>query len=156
MILYDRPLQKIPGKYFGITRCFRPDVVDATHNSDFYQTEGIVVGENLNIKHLFGLLEMFAKEFTGADEIKIVPGYFPFTEPSCEVHAKHPKMGWIELGGAGIFRPELVNMLTGKNLSVIAWGIGIDRLSMFKLGIEDIRYLFAYDLKWLREAKMVI
>ena len=146
---------KIPGKYFGITRCFRPDVVDATHSADFYQTEGIVVGENLNIRHLFGLLEMFAKEFAGATEIKIVPGYFPFTEPSCELFAKHPNLGWIELGGAGIFRPELVNMLTGKNLSVIAWGIGIDRLGMFKLGIKDIRQLFSHDINTLRNMKTV-
>ncbi|MFC1728506.1 phenylalanine--tRNA ligase subunit alpha [Nanoarchaeota archaeon] len=144
---------KIPGKYFGITRCFRPDVVDATHNADFYQTEGIVVGETLNMRHLFGLLEMFAKEFIGTEEIKIVPGYFPFTEPSCELFAKHPQLGWIELGGAGIFRPELVEPLTGKRLSVLAWGLGIDRIGMFKLGIKDIRQLFSYDLSMLRNMR---
>jgi phenylalanyl-tRNA synthetase alpha chain len=105
---------KIPGKYFGITRCFRYDVIDATHNCDFYQTEGIVAGEGLNLKHLFGLLKMFAKEFAETDEIKLVPAYFPFTEPSVELFAKHPKLGWIELGGAGIFRPELVKPLTTK------------------------------------------
>lgn len=147
---------KVPGKYFGITRCFRPDVIDATHNADFYQTEGIVVGENLNLRHLFGLLEMFAKEFCGTDEIKIVPGYFPFTEPSCELFAKHPQLGWIELGGAGIFRPELVNMLTGRNLSVLAWGLGIDRIGMFKLGIKDIRQLFSHDLNVLRNMKTIV
>ncbi len=146
---------KVPGKYFGITRCFRPDVIDATHNADFYQTEGIVVGENLNIRHLFGLLELFAKEFAGTSEIKIVPGYFPFTEPSCELFAKHPQLGWIELGGAGIFRPEVVNTLTGKDLSVIAWGIGIDRIGMFKLGIKDIRQLFSQDIPTLRNMKVI-
>lgn len=146
---------KVPGKYFAITRCFRPDVIDATHNADFYQTEGIIVGENLNLRHLFGLLEMFAREFGGAKEIKIVPGYFPFTEPSCELYAKHPQLGWIELGGAGIFRPELVNMLTGKKLSVLAWGLGIDRLGMFKLGIKDIRQLFSHDIGTLRSIKSV-
>ncbi len=146
---------KIPGKYFGITRCFRPDVVDATHNADFYQTEGIVVGENLNLRHLFGLLEMFAKEFAGTSEIKIVPGYFPFTEPSCELFAKHPKLGWLELGGAGILRPEVVNSLTGKKLSVLAWGLGIDRIGMFKLGLKDIRQLFSYDIALLRKITSV-
>lgn len=145
---------KIPGKYFGITRCFRPDVVDATHNADFYQTEGIVIEENLNIRHLFGLLKLFAKEFIGTEEIKIVPGYFPFTEPSCELYAKHPKLGWIELGGAGIFRPEVVVPLVGKRVSVLAWGLGIDRIAMFKLGIKDIRQLFSQDLDFLRSVKV--
>ena len=145
---------KVPGKYFGIQRCFRPDVVDATHNADFNQAEGIVVEENLNLRHLFGLLELFAREFAGAEEIKIVPGYFPFTEPSCELHAKHPDLGWIELGGAGIFRPEVVLPLTKRKLSVLAWGIGIDRIAMFKLGIKDIRQLFSHDLQFLREVRI--
>ena len=146
---------KVPGKYFGITRCFRQDVIDATHNVDFNQTEGIVVEENLNFRHLVGLLKMFAKEFAETDQIKIVPSYFPFTEPSCELFAKHPQLGWIELGGAGIFRPEVVKPLAGKNLSVLAWGLGIDRLAMFKLGIKDIRQLFSHDLDFLRNAKVV-
>ncbi|MBW2965802.1 phenylalanine--tRNA ligase subunit alpha [Candidatus Woesearchaeota archaeon] len=146
---------KIPGKYFGITRCFRYDVIDVTHNCDFYQTEGIVVEQGLNLKHLFGLLKMFAKEFAETDEVKLVPAYFPFTEPSVELFAKHPKLGWIELGGAGIFRPELVKPLTGKEVPVIAWGLGIDRIAMFKLGIKDIRQLFSHDLKFLRTTKLV-
>ena len=149
------PDLKIPGKYFGIARCFRPDVVDATHAVDFYQTEGIIIEKGLNIRHLFSVLEMFAKEFAGAEEIKLVPGYFPFTEPSVELFAKHPKMGWIELGGAGIFRPEVVVPLLGKNVSVLAWGIGIDRIAMFKLGITDIRQLFSHDLDYLRNAKVI-
>jgi phenylalanyl-tRNA synthetase alpha chain len=153
-MLASKDLQ-IPGKYFGITRCFRHDVIDATHLPDFHQTEGIIVEEGLNMRHLFGLLKMFAKEFTGADEIKIVPGYFPFTEPSCELYAKHPQLGWIELGGAGIFRPEVVKPLLGKNVSVLAWGLGIDRIAMFKLGIDDIRELFSHNLQFLRNARVV-
>jgi len=146
---------KIPGKYFGIARCFRPDVVDATHAVDFYQTEGIVVEEGLNIRHLFSLLKMFAKEFAGTEEVKLVPGYFPFTEPSVELFAKHPEIGWIELGGAGILRPEVVVPLLGKNVSVLAWGIGIDRIAMFKLGITDIRQLFSHNLDYLRNARVI-
>ncbi len=146
---------EIPGRYFGIARCFRPDVVDATHLSDFYQTEGIIIEEGLNIRHLFGILKMFAKEFAGAEEIKIVPGYFPFTEPSVELFAKHPVMGWVELGGAGIFRPEIVKPLVGKDMPVIAWGIGIDRIAMFKLGLTDIRQLFSHDINYLRNAKVI-
>ncbi len=146
---------KIPGKYFGITRCFRYDVVDATHNCDFYQTEGIVAEEGLTLKHLFGLLKMFAKEFADTDKIKLVPGYFPFTEPSVELYAKHPELGWIELGGAGILRPEVTYSLTGKNIPIIAWGIGIDRIAMFKLGLNDIRQLFSHDLQFLRNARVI-
>ena len=94
---------------------------------------------------------MFAKEFADTEEIRLVPAYFPFTEPSVELMAKHPDLGWIELGGAGIFRPEMLKPL-GVRVPVIAWGIGVDRLAMFKLGINDIRDLFSHDLKVLREA----
>ena len=146
---------KIPGKYFQISRCFRPDVIDASHNVDFNQVGGFVIGENLNLKHLFGLLAMFAKEFAGATEFKIVPGYFPFTEPSAELMAKHPDLGWIELAGSGMFRPEMVKPLVGKVSSVVAWGVGIDRIAMFKLGIKDIRQLFSHDLNFLRNAKVI-
>ena len=121
----------IPGKYFGITRCFRYDVIDATHNCDFNQVEGIVVGPGLNFSHLKSLLRMFAEEFANTSEIRIVPGYFPFTEPSAELHAKHPDLGWMELGGAGIFRPEMGKPLLGKEMSVLAWGLGLDRIAMF-------------------------
>lgn len=143
----------IPGKYFAIARCFRPDVVDATHNVDFNQVEGIIVEEGLNFKHLKGLLKMFAEEFAETETIKIVPSYFPFTEPSAELHAKHPELGWIELGGSGIFRSEVVKPLIGKDISVLAWGIGVDRLAMFKLGLKNIRDLFSSDLSFLRGAK---
>lgn len=148
-MLASKDLQ-IPGKYFGITRVFRHDVIDATHLPDFNQTEGIIVEEGLTFRHLVGLLTMFAKEFAGTDDIRLVPGYFPFTEPSVEIFAKHPQLGWVELGGAGIFRPEVVKPLLGKNIPVLAWGLGIDRLGMFKLGIKDIRDLFTHDLEKLR------
>jgi len=146
---------KIPGKYFAIARCFRPDVVDATHSADFNQVEGIVIEEGLNFRHLKGLLKLFAEEFAETDQIKITPAYFPFTEPSAELHAKHPELGWIELGGSGIFRPELVKPLLGREISVLAWGLGIDRLAMFKLGIKDIRQLFSHNLDFLRNTKII-
>lgn len=146
---------KIPGKYFGITRVFRHDVIDATHLPDFNQVEGIVVEEGLTLRHLIGLLRMFAKEFAGTEEIKLVPGYFPFTEPSVELYAKHPQLGWVELGGAGIFRPEVVVPLTGKNITVAAWGLGLDRLGMFNLGFKDIRNLFSHDLEFLRKTPVL-
>lgn len=145
---------KIPGKYFAIAKNFRYDVIDATHLPDFFQTEGIVVEEGLSFRHLKGLLLQFAKEFAKTDEVRIKPGYFPFTEPSCELFAKHPDLGWVELGGAGIFRPELTKPL-GVDVPVIAWGLGIDRIGMFNMGIKDIRALYSQDLAVLRNIKVV-
>ena len=146
---------KIPGKYFQISRCFRYDVVDATHLPDFNQVGGFVIEEGINFGHLKSLLRMFAEEFAESDEIRIKPSYFPFTEPSAELQAKHPEFGWIELAGAGIFRPELVKPLVGREVPVIAWGVGLDRLAMFKLGIKDIRLLFSHDLEFLRNVKVI-
>jgi phenylalanyl-tRNA synthetase alpha chain len=143
------PKAKTPGKYFGIVRCFRYDRVDATHLSDFYQTEGIVLGEEVNLRTLLGFLDMFAREVAGAKEVKYVPGYFPFTEPSVEVHIKHPVLGWFELGGSGIFRPEVTASL-GVHVPVAAWGIGIDRMALMALGINDLRELFSYDIENVR------
>lgn len=143
---------EIPGKYFGIARCFRYDKVDATHLSDFYQTEGIVLGEDVNLKTLLGFLEMFAVEIAGATEVKYVPGYFPFTEPSIEVHIKHPKLGWFELGGSGIFRPEVTKAM-GIDVPVLAWGIGIDRMALMALGLNDLRELFCEDIEKVRLRK---
>lgn len=143
---------EIPGKYFGIARCFRYDKVDATHLSDFYQTEGIVVGKDVNLRTLLGFLEMFAKEIAGATEVKYVPGYFPFTEPSVEVHIKHPVLGWFELGGAGIFRPEVTKPM-GINEPVLAWGMGIDRMALMALGLNDLRELFSENIEEVRLRK---
>ena len=143
---------EIPGKYFGIARCFRYDKVDATHLSDFYQTEGIVLGEEVNLKTLLGFLEMFAVEIAGATDVKYVPGYFPFTEPSIEVHIKHPKLGWFELGGSGIFRPEVTKAM-GIDVPVLAWGIGIDRMALMALGLNDLRELFCEDIEKVRLRK---
>ncbi|MCK5157082.1 MAG: phenylalanine--tRNA ligase subunit alpha [Spirochaetales bacterium] len=143
------PKAKIPGKYFGIARCFRYDQVDATHGADFYQTEGIVLGEDVNLRTLLGLLKMFAEEVAGAEEVKYVPGYFPFTEPSIEVHIKHPVLGWFELGGSGIFRPEVTKAL-GVDVPVLAWGLGIDRMALMHLGLNDLRELFTPDIESVR------
>ncbi|HLC32346.1 MAG TPA: phenylalanine--tRNA ligase subunit alpha [Candidatus Nanoarchaeia archaeon] len=146
---------KIPGKYFQIVRCFRHDVIDATHLPDFNQLGGFVIEEKMTFRHLVSLLKLFAEEFAQASEIKLVPGYFPFTEPSVELYAKHPQLGWIELGGAGMFRPEVVKPLVGKHVQVCAWGLGVDRLGMFNLGMNDIRQLFSQDIDFLRKSRVM-
>ena len=144
---------KVPGKYYAIARCFRYDRVDASHAPDFFQVEGIVVDEQANFKTLLGLLEIFAKEIAKAKDVKFVPAYFPFTEPSVEVHMKHPVLGWMELGGAGVFRPEVALPL-GVRQPVMAWGLGIDRMAMMALAINDIRDLFTTDLEFVRATRM--
>jgi len=143
-----------PGKYFAIARCYRPDVIDALHAVEFNQVEGIVVDESLTFKNLLGILEMFAREVAMVEEIEFIPDYYPFTEPSVQMSGKHPDMGWVEIGGAGIFREELTKPL-GVQVPVIAWGLGVDRLAMFKLGLTDIRELFSRDLDWMRKTTVI-
>jgi phenylalanyl-tRNA synthetase alpha chain len=145
---------KIPGKYFSLARCFRPDQVDRTHLTEFNQAEGIVVGADLSLRDLLGVLERFAIDIAGADKVRFRPDYFPFTEPSVELQAYKEGYGWLEFGGSGIFRPELTLPL-GIKVPVIAWGIGVDRLYMMRAGIDDIRLLFAQDLDWMRKQKVM-
>ena len=142
----------VPGKYFSIARCFRYDQVDATHATDFFQVEGIVLGDDINFRTLLGLLTLFAKEMAQAQESKFLPAYFPFTEPSVELHVRHPRLGWMELGGAGLFRPEVTHPL-GVTVPVIAWGLGLDRMAMMALGLHDIRDLFSVDLEKVRSMR---
>ncbi|MHC5037377.1 MAG: phenylalanine--tRNA ligase subunit alpha, partial [Planctomycetota bacterium] len=144
---------RIPGKYFAMARCFRPDRVDATHAMDFFQVEGIVLGEDVTFLKLLDLLRLFALEIAKSDELRFVPDYFPFTEPSVEVSMKHPRIGWTELGGAGIFRREVTKPM-GIDVPVAAWGLGLDRMAMVALGIDDIRDLFSRDLNRIREMKV--
>jgi phenylalanyl-tRNA synthetase alpha chain len=131
-------------KYFTIDRNFRRDAVDATHLPDFQQCEGIVGGRNLSLRSLFGFLEMFSKKL-GVSKIKFKPAYFPFTEPSVEPFIYHEKLGWVEAGGGGIFRPE-VTLPLGIDFPVLAWGIGINRFAMLYYNLDDIRHLITQDL----------
>jgi phenylalanyl-tRNA synthetase alpha chain len=144
---------EIPCRYFSIARCYRPEVVDKTHLSEFNQVEGIVVDEKLNLRDLLGVLEKFALEIAGADKVRFKPDYFPFTEPSVELSAYKKGYGWIEFGGSGIFRPE-VTLPLGIEVPVIAWGLGIDRLFMMRAGMDDIRCIFSQSLDWLRRKEV--
>jgi len=145
---------EIPGKYYSISRCYRPDVVDRTHLPEFNQIEGIVLAENLTFCDLLGILEKFAFEIAGAEKVKFCPDYFPFTEPSVELSAYKEDLGWIEFGGAGILRPE-VTLPLGVKVPVLAWGLGVNRLFMMKRGIKDIRDLFTKNLDWLRAQRLI-
>ena len=138
-----------PERLFCIGTVFRPDEIDWKHFIEFTQCEGIVADENTSFRELLGYLRNFAVEVFGAKEIKFAPSYFPFTEPSVEMFANIPGRGWAEVGGAGLFRPEMLEPL-GVKVPVIAWGLGVDRLAMIRLGIDDIRDINAKDLKKLR------
>jgi phenylalanyl-tRNA synthetase alpha chain len=144
---------EIPSRHFSIARCYRPEVVDKTHLSEFNQVEGIVVDEKLTLRDLLGVLEKFALEIAGADKVRFKPDYFPFTEPSVELSAYKEGYGWIEFGGSGIFRPE-VTLPLGVKVPVIAWGLGVDRLFMMRADVDDIRCIFSQSLDWLRRKEV--
>ncbi len=138
-------------KVFCIDRVFRPDVIDKTHLIEFDQCEGIIVGKNITFRHLLGMLKEFAENILGTKKIKFIPHYYPFTEPSVDMAVYFPKLKkWVEIVGSGMFRPEVLKPL-GIEHNVAAWGFGFSRLAMLKLEIEDIRFLFSRDIKWLRD-----
>lgn len=143
----------IKEKYFAIGKCFRNETVDWNHLFEFNQTEGIVVDENANFRHLLGYLKVFFEKM-GFGKVKFYPSYFPYTEPSVEIYAyNEAKKTWIEVGGAGIFRPEVVTPLLGKFVPVLAWGPGFDRALIKYYNINDIRELYENNLTQLREMK---
>lgn len=148
--------RKPPIRMFCIDKVFRPDVLDAKHSLEFHQVEGIVLDEGLTLKHLFGTLSQFAREL-GFSKVKFKPGYFPFTEPSVEAFVKHEKLGWIEILGSGLFRPEVLIPfgIDYPRVQCLAWGIGIGRLAMIRLGLNDIRELHSQNLEYLRTANLL-
>lgn len=151
-VRYLAEYQQAPLRMFSIDRNFRPEKFDATHSAEFLQCEGIIGGEGLTLRDLMGYLRVIA-EAVGIKELKFKPGFFPFTEPSIEGFIFIPGLGWKEALPGGIFRPE-VTLPLGVDFPVLAWGIGIDRLAMAALGINDIRELVTRDLGWLRRASL--
>lgn len=141
-----------PKKVFSIDRNYRPDTIDRTHAIEFRQCEGIVLAKDLTVRHLIGYLKEFANQLVPGTEIKFKPAYFPFTEPSVEAFIKIPKIGWVEMLGSGLFRPELLRTLgiDYPNVQCLAWGIGIDRFAMIKLALDHIKHLHSPDLEFLR------
>ncbi|HLD12198.1 MAG TPA: phenylalanine--tRNA ligase subunit alpha [Candidatus Nanoarchaeia archaeon] len=144
---------KLPCKYFSVGKVFRNETLDWKHLFEFYQTEGIVIDEHANLQHLLGYLKTFFTAM-GHDKVRFRPGPFPYTEPSVEVDIWHPtRKTWVEFGGAGIFRPEVVEPLLGKFVPVLAWGLGVDRISVENYGIKDLRDMYGNDLEQLRTMK---
>jgi len=144
---------EFPAKYFALGRCFRNETVDWSHGFEFNQTEGIVVDENANFRQLLGYLKQFFEKM-GYKKIRIRPGYFAYTEPSLEIDVFHPvHKKWVELGGAGMFRPEVTIPMFGRHIPVLAWGPGFDRIMTQFFGINDLRELYKNDINKLREMK---
>ncbi len=144
---------ELPQKFFAIGKCFRNETIDWSHGFEFNQTEGIVVDRNANFRHLLGYLKVFFAKM-GFEKVRFRPGYFPYTEPSVEIDVFHPeKKVWLELGGAGIFRPEVTVPLLGEPIPVLAWGPGFDRLLMDYYKIKDLRELYKNNITQLRKMK---
>ena len=148
--LYEHP--EPPAKIFSIGKVFRRENLDATHLPEFYQIEGIIHEEGANFRQLIGVLKEFYRRM-GFEKIRLRPAYFPYTEPSMEVEVFWNN-SWMELGGSGIFRPE-VTLPAGVKNPVLAWGLGLERLAMLKLGLNDIRSLYISDLQWLRDTPLL-
>lgn len=158
---------KGPLKMISPGRVFRRDTDDATHSHQFHQIEGLVVGQNISMGDLKGTLEMISKKMFGEDRsIRLRPSYFPFTEPSVEVDVSCfkcggkgcnvcKKTGWIEILGAGMVHPSVLEMsgVDSEQYSGFAFGLGQERIAMLRYGINDIRGFYLGDSRFIEQFK---
>ncbi|BFG00878.1 phenylalanine--tRNA ligase alpha subunit [Drosophila madeirensis] len=143
-----------PAKYFSIDKVFRNETLDATHLAEFHQVEGVIADVGLTLGDLIGTLYEFFRKL-GITQLEFKPAYNPYTEPSMEIFCYHPGLAkWIEVGNSGVFRPEmLLPMGLPENVNVIAWGLSLERPTMIKYGINNIRDLVGpkVDLKMVED-----
>ena len=146
-------------------RCYRRDAVDATHSFQFHQIEALMVDKHITFGDLKGVIDMWVKAFFGpARKTRFTPHFFPFTEPSAELHMTCllcdgkgcricKNSGWIELGGCGMVDPEVFKFVNydPEIYSGFAFGFGIERMAMLKYGIDDIRLFFENDIRFLQQ-----
>lgn len=156
---------KPPIRMIAPGRVYRSDPVDATHSPVFHQIEGLVVDKNITMADLKGNLLALAKKLYGEDtEIRLRPHHFPFTEPSCEIdvscfrcHGKGCPMckneGWIEILGAGMVHPKVLERggIDPEEYSGFAFGVGVERLAMFRFAVDDMRQYFDNDVRFLEQ-----
>ncbi len=157
--------KNMPIKIIAPGRVYRSDEVDATHSPVFHQLEGLVIDKNITMGDLKGALTVFAKELLGEDtKVRFRPHHFPFTEPSAEMDASCfacggkgcrvcKNSGWIELLGCGMVHPKVLEMagIDPKEYSGFAFGMGLERVTMQKYAITDLRLLFENDIKFLEQ-----
>ncbi|MCZ6943759.1 phenylalanine--tRNA ligase subunit alpha [Bacillus cereus] len=158
---------KGPVKIICPGKVYRRDSDDATHSHQFMQIEGLAVAENIRMSDLKGTLEVFAKKMFGQERvIRLRPSFFPFTEPSVEMDISCfrcsgngcslcKKTGWIEVLGAGMVHPNVLEMsgFDSKKYTGFAFGMGVERIAMLKYGIDDIRHFYANDIRFLQQFK---
>ncbi len=157
--------QKPPIRIISPGRVYRSDAVDATHSPMFHQLEGLVIDKNITMSDLKGTLDTFAKTMFGEEtSVRFRPHHFPFTEPSAEVDVscfvckgKGCRLckgeGWIEILGAGMVHPNVLRIcgIDPEEYSGFAFGMGIERIVMIKYGIDDMRYLYENDVRFLKQ-----
>ena len=142
--LYE--LQGQTGKFFSIDKVFRNETIDRTHLHEFYQIEGVVVGELLSVRSLMGYLTYFYQRL-GFKDLKFKPTYNPYTEPSLEIYAYHDPSGkYLEVGNSGLFRPEMLEPLGCGGRSTIAWGLGLERIALLLYGVDKLGDLVGPDM----------
>jgi len=147
-MLYDLAQKGFqPKKYFSIDRVFRNEAMDATHLAEFSQVEGLIADKNLSLANLMGIITEFFNRL-GITDLRFKPAFNPYTEPSMEVFGFHPGLGrWVELGNSGMFRPEMLQpMGLPEDVRVIAWGLSLERPTMIKYGIKNIRDLVGHKI----------
>jgi len=144
--------QKPPIRAATIGKCYRYEAVDATHSHTFHQVDLLAVDEGLTLADLKGTFAHLVRLLFGDVEIRFRPDFFPFVEPGVEVAVKWGD-GWLELGGAGMVHPNILNAMgiDSERYTGFAWGLGIDRMPMAKYGIDDIRLFTENDLRFLRQ-----
>ena len=138
------------GKYFVIGPVFRRETADYKHLPVFHQVDGIIVDPHASLATLIGTLTAFYQKM-GFPKVKVTPSFFPYTEPSAEVHLyMEARQEWVEMGGSGLFRPE-VTLPVGVTDRVLAWGLGLERLAMMIHNLNSIGELYYATMPWLRE-----
>ena len=146
---------KPPFKIIVPGKTYRHEATDSTHEAQFHQVEGLVVGKDISLANLRWTLEQFFHEFFGPDsKIRMRPSYFPFTEPSVEIDVWFPAQNrWLEVMGAGLVHPQVIKNfgLDPEKWSGFAFGGGLERLAILKYGIPDIRMFSDGDLRMINQ-----
>jgi phenylalanyl-tRNA synthetase alpha chain len=140
---------RLPAAFISVGKVFRNEATDITHEMQFYQIDGCMVGENISLSDLKGVLTHFYKKMLGEDvEVEFRPSFFPFTEPSLEVFARF-KGKWLEMMGAGMLHPNVLRNigLDPAKYQGFAFGGGLDRIAMIKWGVPDVRLFYQGDLR---------
>lgn len=134
-----------PKRYFSVDRVFRNESMDSTHLCEFHQVEGLIADYDLSLSNLIATIRTFFAKI-GITQLRFKPAFNPYTEPSMEVFGYHPTLKkWTEIGNSGIFRPEMLKpMGLPDNVRVIAWGLSLERPTMIKYKINNIRDLFGH------------